>query len=212
MRVSAPGYGPRSVRLSFRTRIAHRVPLWRPALQWPMYGVNPARTQAHTKIRLRPRSGSSGDESLYGLLEFPAMVWEGVAYVNNIHGWLRALSMKNGRLLWKRRVGTLMASSPGIDPKRRLLVTTSMAPGYVNVVDMDTGRRQVALLQRPRGAFAADQERGRLLRHGERGVLRPRPRAPPAALGLPRRRQDHRKSRLAGGRLYFGDYAGRVFA
>lgn len=212
VRVSAPGYGPRSLRVNFRTRIAHSVPIWRPAFQWPMYGVDPARTQAHTKIKLRPPFRVVWRRNLHGLLEFPAMVWDGVAYVNNIHGWLRALSMKNGRLVWKRRVGTRMASSPGLDPRRRLVVTTSMSPGYVNVVDMDTGRVKwrfytgraepsplvkngVAYFGTASGEFyALDLDRRR-----PRWVFRPGVKI----TGSPA---------LAGGRLYFGDYAGRVFA
>jgi outer membrane protein assembly factor BamB len=212
VRVSARGYGARAIRVSFRKHLAHRVPLWRPALQWPMYGVNPGRTQAHAKIKIRPPFRLVWKRRLYGLLEFPAMVWEGVAYVNNIHGWLRALSMKNGRVLWKRRIGTRIASSPGIDPKRRLLVTTSMDPGYVNVLDLDTGRIKWRF-------YSGRTEPSPLIRNGvayfgtANGEF--------YALDLDRRRprwvfgggvKITGSPAFARGRLYFGDYAGRVFA
>jgi outer membrane protein assembly factor BamB len=212
VRVSAPGYETRSVRVSFRERLVHNVPLWRPALQWPMYGVDPARTQVHPAIRLRPPFRVVWKRRLHGLLEFPAVVWGGVAYVNEIHGWLRAVSMKNGRLLWRRRVGTLMASSPAIDPERRVLVTTSMNPGEVKVVSMDTGRVRwrfrtgraepspvirsgVAYLAATNGTvYALDLDRRR-----PRWVFR----AGVKITGSPA---------LVGNRLYVGDYAGRVFA
>ena len=37
------------------------------------------------------------------------------------------------------RVSTAIAPTTGMDPKRGVLVTTSMSPGYVNVVSMKTG-------------------------------------------------------------------------
>jgi outer membrane protein assembly factor BamB len=211
-RISAPQYGSRAVRIDFRKHLAHEVSLWRPALQWPMYGVNPARTQVHTKIKLRPPFRAVWKRRLWGLLEFPAIVWEGVAYVNNIKGTLHALSMKNGRILWKRRVGSRMASSPGIDPKRRLLVTTSMEPGDVKVLDMDTGRIKwrrstgrsepsplikdgVAYFGTANGEFYAldlDRRRPRWVFRGASKIT-----------GSPA---------LAGRRIVFGDYSGTVWA
>jgi outer membrane protein assembly factor BamB len=212
VRVSARGYGSRAARLRFRNRPVQTVEVWRPDLQWPMYGVNRARTQAHTAIKLRPPFRVVWRKSLHGLLEFPAMVWEGVAYVNNLKGWLTALSMKKGRALWRTRVGTRMASSPGIDPERRLLVTTSMEPGYVDVVDMDTGRIKwrfysgrtepsplirdgVAYFGTANGEFYAldlDRRRPRWVFRGASKIT-----------GSPA---------LAGNRIYFGDYAGTVWA
>ena len=51
VRVSAPGYAKRAVKVDFRSRVDQRVELWRPALQWPMYGANPARTQVQSESR-----------------------------------------------------------------------------------------------------------------------------------------------------------------
>lgn len=212
IRVSARGYEPRSVRVDFRKRLVEKIPLWRPALQWPMYGANPARTQVHPKIKLRPPFRVVWGRDLHGLLEFPAVVWQGVAYVNNISGTLTALSMESGRVLWKRRVGTLNASSPAIDPKRRVLVTTSMSPGYVSVVSLDTGRVRWRF-------YTGRSEPSPVIRNGvayfgaANGNV--------YALDLDRRRprwtfkggvKITSSPALVGKRLYFGDYAGRVFA
>jgi outer membrane protein assembly factor BamB len=212
VRVSAPGYSTRTVRLDFRGRPTRTVELWRPALQWPMYGANPARTQAHAGITLRPPFRTVWRRRLNGLVEFPAVVWEGVAYINSGKGWLRALSMADGHLLWKKRVGTFMASSPAIDPQRRLIVTTSMLPGDVKIVDMDTGRVRWRLstgLTEPSpvirngvvyfaatsgNVYALDLDRRRL-RWTFRGGVK--------ITGSPA---------LVGRRLFVGDYAGRVFA
>jgi outer membrane protein assembly factor BamB len=210
--VSAPGYAPRTLRLDFRRRHVQKVELWRPALQWPMYGANPARTQVQSDINLRPPFRIVWRRNIHGFMEFPAVVWEGVAYVNTMKGRLRALSMKNGRTLWSRRIGTLMASSPAVDPKRRVLVTTSMEPGAVKVVSLDTGRVRwryeagrsepspvirngVAYLGAANGnvyALDLDRKRVRWVFHGGAKIT-----SSPA---------------LVGKRLFIGDYAGRVFA
>jgi hypothetical protein len=212
LRVAAPGYGARVVTLNFRRRLVQRVDLWRPSAQWPIYGVNAARTQAHAEIRIRPPFRVVWRRDMGSLLEFPAMVWNGVAYANNIGGRLRALDMRNGHVLWRTRVGSRMASSPGMDPKRGVLVTTSMSPGYVNVISMKTGnvrwrfytgraepspviRKGLAYFGAANGnvyALDLDRRRPRWVFHG--GVK---------ITGSPA---------LSGNKLFVGDYAGRVFA
>ena len=185
-----------------------RVRIWRRATQWPMYGANPARTQVHSAIRLRPPFRPIWHRPLHGLVEFPAVVWEGVAYVNNINGWLHAVSMRSGRVLWKRRVGSLVASSPAVDPDRGLLLVTTMEPGYVKALDLQTGksrwryytgraepspviRNGIAYLGATNGniyALDLDRHRPRWVFHGGVKVT-----SSPA---------------LVGKRLYYGDYAG----
>jgi outer membrane protein assembly factor BamB len=212
LRVSAPGYGARTVRVNFRRRVVQRIDLWRPDTQWPIYGAVPARTQAPPRIALRPPFRIVWHRYMGSLLEFPAVVWDGVAYVNNMGGILQALSMKTGRVLWRQWSGRRMASSPGIDPERRLLVTTSMKPGDARVISMDTGkilwrfstgraepspviRDGVAYFGAADGnvyALDLDKRRPRWVFHG--GVK---------ITGSPA---------LVGKRLYVGDYAGRVFA
>jgi outer membrane protein assembly factor BamB len=212
VRVSAPGYATRVLRLDFRRRHARKVSVWRPALQWPMYGANPARTQVHPAIKLRPPFRVVWRRTLRGFMEFPAVVWEGVAYVNTMNGRLRALSMKNGHTLWSRHIGTLMASSPTVDPERGVLVTTSMEPGAVKVVSLargrvlwryETGRSEPSPVIRDGIAYVGaangnvyaldlDRRRARWIFHGGAKIT-----SSPA---------------LVGNRLYVGDYAGRVFA
>jgi outer membrane protein assembly factor BamB len=212
LRVTAPGYGARTVRADFRRQVVQRVELWRPDMQWPIYGAVPARTQAHPKIALRPPFRVVWRHEMGSLLEFPAVVWNGVAYANNMGGLLQALSMKNGRVLWRQRTGRRTASSPGIDPARRVLVTTSMKPGDVKIISADTGRilwslsvgraepspvirDGIAYFAAANGnvyALDLDKRRLRWVFHG--GVK---------ITGSPA---------LVGKRLYIGDYAGRVFA
>jgi outer membrane protein assembly factor BamB len=189
--VSAPGYAARSVKLDFRRRLSHRVEIWRPSLQWPLYGANPARTQAQGGIQVRPPFRIAWRREIGGLME---------------------ISMQNGRVLWKQEVGSLMASSPAIDPERGVLVSTSMQPGYVTVRSLETGKLRwryytglaepspvirdgVAYFGATNGnvyALDLDKRKPRWIFHGGVKIT-----SSPA---------------LVGNRLYFGDYAGRVFA
>jgi outer membrane protein assembly factor BamB len=177
-----------------------------------MYGAAPARTQVHPAIKLRPPFRPIWHRKLHGLIEFPAVVWHGVAYVNNFHGWLRAINVQTGRMLWQRRIGSLIAASPTVDPKRNIVVTTTMEPGYVYVLSLATGKvkwRFYAGRAEPspviRGGVAyfgttggnvyaldLDRHRPRWVFHGGVKIT-----SSPA---------------LVGNRLFFGDYAGRVFA
>ena len=209
--VSARGYEGAQARVRLSGHRAS-VRIWRTATQWPIYGATPARTQVQGGIELRPPFRPIWRRSMKGLVEFPAVVWEGVAYVNNYYGWLRAISVRTGRVLWKQRLGSLIASSPAVDPERRLLVVTTMQPGYVNVLSLDTGRVRwryytglaepspvirdgVAYFGATNGnvyALDLDRRKPRWVFHGGVKIT-----SSPA---------------LVGNRLYFGDYAGRVTA
>jgi outer membrane protein assembly factor BamB len=136
--VRSPGYLPLSVRLPFRTHPQSTVRVYRQSLQWPMYGVDASRTQAQTQIRLRPPFRVLWSRATGSLTEFPAVVSEGVAYVGNYYGTVRALAMQNGRLLWRRRTPNgKMASSPAIWGDR--LVVHGM-DGVVRVLARSNGR------------------------------------------------------------------------
>jgi outer membrane protein assembly factor BamB len=208
VRVSAPGYIPRLTRI----RLPGRIAVYRRDLQWPMFGANPARTQAHPAIDLKPPFRVVWQRGVKSLIEFPAVVWEGVAYVNTLRGWTYALSMRNGRVLWRRRVGTRMAASPGIDTENRLLVIPTMNPGYVSVLSLDrgkvvwryyTGRTEpspvvndgIAYLAAQNGNVYALDLVGRKARWITGGAAKIT--SSPA---------------LTGNRLYVGDYSGRVYA
>src|SRR5207244_2136352 len=80
-------------------RVAVR--LYRADGQWTMYGVTPARTQTHPAIHLRPPFKVVWSRDLQGLLEFPAVVLDGIAYISNLHGILYAIDMQTGKDLWK---------------------------------------------------------------------------------------------------------------
>ena len=77
------------------------VRLYREALQWPMYGANASRTQTHADISLRPPFRVIWSRGVGSLIEFPAVVDQGVAYIGSYKGTIYAVSMRNGKIVWK---------------------------------------------------------------------------------------------------------------
>ena len=69
-----------------------------------MYGATAARTQSHTAIGVRPPFRVVWSRGLGSLIEFPAVVANGVAYIGNFRGTVYALSMRKGTVLWRHSV------------------------------------------------------------------------------------------------------------
>ena len=138
VRVSKPGYLSRTVRMPFGRRNRVTVELYQPALQWTMLGANPRRTSAHAGIRLRPPFRIAWSRGVGSLIEFPAVVSEGVAYIGNYRGHIYALRMRDGKVIWRYRpTGSKMASSPAV--VGRDVVVHGM-DGVVRVLDRRNGR------------------------------------------------------------------------
>lgn len=117
-----PGYGERSVRLSFRTHPQSTIRIYRHALQWPLYGATIQRDQAHAALKVRPPFRVVWSKGLGALIEFPAVVADGVAYIGNARGSIRALSMSDGSLVWRHDIPNgKLASSPAIVGKELLV-------------------------------------------------------------------------------------------
>jgi outer membrane protein assembly factor BamB len=136
--VRAPGYGDRDLRMPFQQKRRVVVRVYRDRLQWPMYGATLARTQAHAGIRLRPPFRIVWSRGLGSLIEFPAVVSDGVAYIGNMRGTIRALSMADGTVLWRHDTKRgKMAASPAVVGDD--LVVHGM-DGVVRVLDRRTGR------------------------------------------------------------------------
>jgi outer membrane protein assembly factor BamB len=116
------GYGQRSVRLSFRTHPQSTIRIYRHALQWPLYGATVQRDQAHPGLRVRPPFKVVWSRGVGALIEFPAVVADGIAYIGNAHGSIRALSMSDGSVVWRHDIPHgKMASSPAIVGKQLLV-------------------------------------------------------------------------------------------
>jgi outer membrane protein assembly factor BamB len=112
---SKPGYTTREVRVALGQRRTYFLRLYRRALQWPIYGARAQRTQAQVAIRVRPPFRVVWSRGLGTLVEFPAVVSDGVAYVSNSRGTVRALDMRDGTVLWRRETPHgKMAASPAV--------------------------------------------------------------------------------------------------
>jgi outer membrane protein assembly factor BamB len=209
--VRARGYGSRTLYEPF-VRFRHvTVRIYRPQLQWPVYGATPSRSQAQRYIRLRPPFRTVWAVPLGGLVEFPAVVDDGVAYVGNFKGTLHAISMRFGTILWRHETPhAKMASSPAVDGDK--LVYHSM-DGHVFVLDRADGR--------PAWSWAAGSaiESSPIVHDGVDyfGTWSGR------LYALDLRTHRLRWSRelgakitssaaIAGDTLYIGDYAGRIWA
>lgn len=209
--VRARGYSARTVRMPFQVSRRQTVRIYQPALQWTMYGATPTRTQAQTAIRLRPPFRIDWSQGIDTLIEFPAVVSDGVAYIGNFRGTVRALAMSNGALVWKRQTpGGKMAASPAVAGDA--LVAHGM-DGHVWVLDRRSGR----LLWHV--TIGSPIESSPLVRDGVdyfgawNGDV--------YALDLRRRRlrwvyrsgyKITSSASLAGGTVFIGDYGGRLLA
>jgi outer membrane protein assembly factor BamB len=109
------GYATRAVRLSFAKRPKSTIRIYRRALQWTMYGADPRRTQQQASLRVRPPFRVVWSRGLGALVEFPAVVSDGVAYITNAKGSVRALNMRNGKVIWRHDTPRgKMAASPAV--------------------------------------------------------------------------------------------------
>lgn len=136
--VAAAGFSSRTVTLDLRRSRLQTVRIYRPDLQWPMYGVNATRTQAQNAIQLRPPFKTVWSMPMGGLIEFPAVVDDGVAYIGNAHATIRAISMRFGTQLWRHDTpNTEMASSPAVVGDQLVYHTMD---GHIVVLDRTDGR------------------------------------------------------------------------
>ena len=137
VRVTAKGYLAKLARPPFKQRKRVVVRVYRRSLQWTMYGATPERTQAQRHIAIRPPFRVAWTRGLGALIEFPAVVSEGVAYIANYRGTVRAISMRNGKVGWRRNLHQKNASSLAIWGDKLVLHTMR---GRVWVLQRSNGK------------------------------------------------------------------------
>jgi outer membrane protein assembly factor BamB len=211
VRVSAHGYTPVRLRVDFRRR-KQTIRIYQPRLQWPLYGAATGRTEASPSIKLRPPFRLVWSKNMGGLIEFPAVVWDGVAYVGDIHSLVHAVSMRNGQIVWSHRTpgAPRMASSPAVYGDE--LVYHTMG-GSVYVLDRTNGK---PLWSWNAGAAI---EPSPLVRNGIDYFGTAGGNVDALDLHTHRLRWSHSLGSkitssvaIAGGRLFVGDYGGRLWA
>ena len=210
--VSKRGYGPARELVDFQRSRRQTVDVYQPDLQWPLYGATEARTQAPTEIRLRPPFRLVWSRGLGHLIEFPAVVADGFAYIGNARGTIRAISMRDGKFAWSHLTPGFprMASSPAV---------------YGNEIVYHTMSGGVYVLNRANGHVVWSWNSGSAIESSPivvngidyfgtaSGEM--------YALDLRTHRVKWRKSlgakitssaAISGGRLFIGDYSGRLWA
>jgi outer membrane protein assembly factor BamB len=210
--VSRRGYAPARVSVNFQHSRWQTVDVYKPELQWPLYGATAARTQAPTQIRLHPPFRLVWSRGLGHLIEFPAVVSDGFAYIGNARGTIRAISMRSGKFAWTHLTPGFprMASSPAVEGDEIVYHTMS---GGVYLLNRTNGHLDwswstgSAIESSPvvvNGIDYFGDAAGRMY-----------------ALDLRTHRLKWRKylgakitssAAIAGGRLFIGDYDGRLWA
>lgn len=107
-------------------------------VNWPMFGYNLARTRYLPAKGVKPPYRLLWHYVERPLLEFPPVYANGRLYAVNNSGTAFALNANTGKVLWRRSVGRLNASSPTYYKGRLYIV--NLAPGHVVKLDARTGR------------------------------------------------------------------------
>jgi outer membrane protein assembly factor BamB len=107
-------------------------------VNWPMYGLNPARTRYLPAKGIKPPFRKLWRYTDKPLLEFPPIYVGGTLYFVNNNGFAYALDADTGKTLWARRIGELNASSPTY--YRHRLYIVNLVPGHVLKLDAKTGK------------------------------------------------------------------------
>jgi outer membrane protein assembly factor BamB len=107
-------------------------------VNWPMFGLNPARTRYLPARGIKPPFRKLWRYTEHPLLEFPPIFVGGKLYAVNNSGYAFALDADTGKVLWKRRIGRLNASSP-VYARHRLYIV-NLVPGHIVKLDAKTGK------------------------------------------------------------------------
>jgi outer membrane protein assembly factor BamB len=107
-------------------------------VNWPFFGFDRARTRYLPAKGVKPPFRKLWRYTGRPLLEFPPIFVGGRLYFVDNSGFARALDADTGKLLWKRRIGRLNASSPAY--ARGRIYVVNLVPGHVLKLDARTGR------------------------------------------------------------------------
>ena len=107
-------------------------------VNWPMYGLNPARTRYLPATGIKAPFRKLWRFTEKPLLEFPPIYVGGKLYFVNNNGTAYALDADSGKVLWERSIGRLNASSPTYSKHRLYIV--NLVPGHIVKLDAKTGK------------------------------------------------------------------------
>src|SRR2546421_734338 len=122
------------------TNVAFKPKETKPKVQtvnWPLYGYNARRTRYLAAKGIKPPFRKLWSYGGRPLLEFPPVYVNGTLYAIDNNGNVFALDADTGKVLWKRRVAQLNASSPTYSHHR--LYVVNLVPGQVLSLDPKDG-------------------------------------------------------------------------
>lgn len=105
---------------------------------WPMFGFDRARTRNLQVTGVRPPFKTIWNYEEGVLLEFPPIYAKGRLFLVDNDARLKAFNADTGKVIWKRRIGRLNASSPAYS--RGFLYVVNLEPGQVMKIDARTGK------------------------------------------------------------------------
>jgi glucose dehydrogenase len=108
------------------------------SVNWPVFGHDRARTRFLPVKGVKPPFRKMWRYTNRPLLEFPPVYVGGRLYFVDNSARAYSLDADTGRILWKRRVGRLNASSPAFARNRLYIV--NLEPGHVVKLDAKTGK------------------------------------------------------------------------
>ena len=181
------------------------------AVDWPLFGYDDERTKFLPTKRVGPPFKRIWQYDAKVLVEFAPIIVDGRLYAIDNAGVFFSLDGKTGKVLWKRRYGSLNASSPAYADGNLYAVT--LEPAQAFAVEARTGKLvwQRALPDRSESSPVVRD--GRMYFGSEDGTfyaLRARDGKPVWEAQL--EAEVKAAPALHDGVLYIGDYAGEMYA
>lgn len=185
---------------------------------WPLYGYDKARTHVLALNRpLRPPFRHAWAVRGRVLLEFTPVLCGRSLFLLKNNGALYRISRTTGKVLWKRKLGNLAASSPACGGASVYVTILQRGRGVkggrVAALEQTTGRTRWSRKLPSRTESSPLLDRGRVIFGSENGTVY-NLRARDGAVRWRYRAAGAVKAALAlaDGKLYFGDYTGRMYA
>jgi len=109
-----------------------------PTVDWPMYGLNQARTRYLPTDRVKPPFKLAWSYDAGHLMEYSPIVVGDTLYGIDNNGEAFALNARNGKPRWRRDVATLNASAPTYSDGR--LYISNLEPGQIQALNAANGK------------------------------------------------------------------------
>lgn len=190
---------------------------------WPSYGFNAVRTRFFTGPSvLRPPLHRGWRYHDFTLLEFPPVMYHDELFFIDFNGSVKAVDKRTGRRVWKKKIGTLAAASPAVDARHRLIFVPTLSdtpgahlPGNGRIValGMTSGRIRWSH-SLPAGSESSPLVHGNTVFVGAQDGSVDSLQARSGHVNWIFHASGAVKGGVAysSGRVYFGDYASRVYA